>query len=227
MNKQEEIDLIDKQIIVLNEQIKEQIQSLEARLVDLEVQKNQLENEIYITIEDEDENKENKSIYQPTNGEKQNPNQSEAIQIQMNSIPALLASVTKRQTLCLHCDRQFASTSNLKAHLKLMLSRGQNHTLSSLTNQNQIYKCDLCDKVYAAKQCLNLHMKLHSGNLPHFCSICSRIFKTRATLNNHFRTSHSNEKKMLKCNECNYETASVQEFYAHLKKHIDNKTKNI
>ena len=41
MNKQEEIDLIDKQIIVLNEQIKEQIQSLEARLVDLEVQKNQ------------------------------------------------------------------------------------------------------------------------------------------------------------------------------------------
>ena len=40
----------------------------------------------------------------------------------------------------------------------------------------RIYWCDFCGKTFRAKDYINVHIKLHTGERPYVCGICARGF---------------------------------------------------
>ena len=50
-------------------------------------------------------------------------------------------------------------------------------------------KCDICDKLFAYKQSLSVHMKAFHDNMPK-CDMCKKSFSSKFNLNKHVRVVH-------------------------------------
>ena len=72
-------------------------------------------------------------------------------------------------------------------------------------NPNRPYQCGHCAQEFAHPNELRTHAVIHSGKKPFKCGFCSRTFAGATTLNNHVRT-HTGERPFT-CNKC-YKTFS-------------------
>lgn len=72
-------------------------------------------------------------------------------------------------------------------------------------NPNRPYQCGHCSQEFAHPNELRTHAVIHSGKKPFKCGFCSRTFAGATTLNNHVRT-HTGERPFT-CNKC-YKTFS-------------------
>ncbi|XP_078367856.1 putative histone-lysine N-methyltransferase PRDM6 isoform X3 [Oculina patagonica] len=72
-------------------------------------------------------------------------------------------------------------------------------------NPNRPYQCGHCAQEFSHPNELRTHAVIHSGKKPFKCGFCSRTFAGATTLNNHVRT-HTGERPFT-CNKC-YKTFS-------------------
>ena len=76
-----------------------------------------------------------------------------------------------------------------------------NLTVHLIAHSNEkSYQCNQCDKAFTYKKNLTRHLRGHSGEKPYHCDQCDKAFLQNSDLTKHIRT-HSGEKPYL-CDQC-------------------------
>ena len=87
---------------------------------------------------------------------------------------------------CEICDNEFATETNLKNHKK------QQHGLEKIPEKSsedeKAYKCTNCPKSFTEQSKLDLHFKVHTGELEHQCQFCDEAFDQIMALIAHLKT---------------------------------------
>ncbi|XP_071761409.2 uncharacterized protein LOC139916437 [Centroberyx gerrardi] len=89
---------------------------------------------------------------------------------------------------CRFCGKQFNRDSDLIRHVD------ERHT------GEKAFKCPECDKEFARRDHLAVHLRIHTGEKPHSCPFCGKSFAQSSNLNVHMRM-HTGEKPYF-CNTC-------------------------
>ncbi|XP_070772583.1 zinc finger protein 235-like [Enoplosus armatus] len=94
----------------------------------------------------------------------------------------------KDEKACRFCGKQFNRDSDLIRHVD-ETHRGE-----------KAFKCHECDKKFARRDHLAVHLRIHTGERPHKCCFCRKSFAQSSNLNVHLRT-HTGEKPYF-CKSC-------------------------
>ncbi|KXJ23227.1 zinc finger protein 23 [Exaiptasia diaphana] len=83
------------------------------------------------------------------------------------------------------------------------------------------FQCTHCNKRFARKFNLNLHLRTHTGEKPFECSYCSKKFAQKSNLYVHLR-KHTGEKPY-QCNQCDKVFGHKCNLYNHMRAHTGEK----
>uniref|UniRef100_A0A3B4XV52 Zinc finger protein 568-like n=1 Tax=Seriola lalandi dorsalis TaxID=1841481 RepID=A0A3B4XV52_SERLL len=89
---------------------------------------------------------------------------------------------------CRFCGKQFKKDSALIRHM------------DEIHMGERAFKCSECDKKFARRDHLAVHLRIHTGEKPHTCSFCGKSFAQSSNLNVHLRM-HTGEKPYF-CKSC-------------------------
>lgn len=108
-------------------------------------------------------------------------------------IPIQTLSMDHQQTLvekrvCRFCGRMFSRDCDLIRHM------------DDIHMGERAFKCYCCDKEFAQRNHLAIHLRIHTGERPHTCPFCQKSFAQRSNLKVHLRT-HTGEKPYF-CKTC-------------------------
>ncbi|KAL6794265.1 hypothetical protein J3E68DRAFT_437429 [Trichoderma sp. SZMC 28012] len=114
-------------------------------------------------------------------------------------------------TKCEDCGKDFASTRQLRQHIK-----------SGIHTDSPRYVCSECDKRFATLGDLHVHEMVHSEDRPYKCDDCDAAFKTSSNLQQHQKLVHS-EDKAYKCDDCDAVFKTPSRLKEHQMVHSDEK----
>lgn len=132
-----------------------------------------------------------------------------------------------------HCDKKFATVSQLKNHTKLKhdkkfvaicsicnigfvkMADYKNHKITHSTDKK--YSCTKCDNSYKSLYNLRFHMKCHNEELPYACPICKKGFMRKEYFEAHVN-KHNGIKKY-GCTICQKKFPSQKNLESHTKTH--------
>ncbi|KHJ97350.1 zinc finger, C2H2 type [Oesophagostomum dentatum] len=77
-------------------------------------------------------------------------------------------------------------------------SKRNNYRISKIVEEEGLYACDQCDKMFGKQSSLARHKYEHSGQRPYKCDVCDKAFKHKHHLTEHKRL-HSGEKPFQVC----------------------------
>ena len=64
--------------------------------------------------------------------------------------------------------------------------------------ENNVFKCNVCKKVFSQKSNLNIHMlSVHDGKKVFQCKICEQRFSEKGSMNRHIESIHEGKKPQL------------------------------
>ncbi|XP_026754003.2 zinc finger protein ZFP2-like [Galleria mellonella] len=107
---------------------------------------------------------------------------------------------------CKHCPRTFRLETSLPEHENL-------HTKQNL------YQCDICNKMLKHKQTLKKHIQWHLGlQRKLICELCGGTFNDQCNLRKHVQTVHQ-KLKLYKCQLCPKEFAANKGLKVHMRQH--------
>ncbi|XP_012154977.1 zinc finger and SCAN domain-containing protein 12 isoform X2 [Ceratitis capitata] len=109
-----------------------------------------------------------------------------------------------RKFKCNICGRMFKTQHVAARHRLLHNSKDHN------------FSCSVCNKRFTEKSALNVHMRLHTGEMPFSCNICEKRFRIRGHLTYHLKL-HVNAKH--KCDICDKEFKHPKSLQNHLYVH--------
>lgn len=90
--------------------------------------------------------------------------------------------------VCRFCGQIFSRDCDLIRHM------------DEIHMGERAFKCSNCDKEFAQRNHLAIHLRIHTGEKPHTCPFCKKSFAQRSNLNVHLRT-HTGEKPYF-CQTC-------------------------
>ncbi|XP_070697529.1 zinc finger protein OZF-like [Pempheris klunzingeri] len=94
----------------------------------------------------------------------------------------------KEKRACRFCGRLFNRDSDLIRHVD------ETHM------GERAFKCPECDKRFARRDHLGVHLRIHTGEKPHQCPFCRKLFAQSSNLKVHLRV-HTGEKPYF-CKSC-------------------------
>lgn len=142
--------------------------------------------------------------------------------------------------LCATCNKTFSSKRSLKQHKRNQHDKVyrfacdrcsyetdyqkylDSHTVKYHEAQSaQIYKCDLCKKIFDGEHLLKRHKRHNMCQVKkkYPCTNCTIRFKLRSALEIHIKTYHTGEIDMLKCPKCDKELGTKAGMKSHLNWH--------
>uniref|UniRef100_A0A665TPP5 Gastrula zinc finger protein XlCGF52.1-like n=2 Tax=Echeneis naucrates TaxID=173247 RepID=A0A665TPP5_ECHNA len=89
---------------------------------------------------------------------------------------------------CRFCGKKFKKDSALIRHM------------DEIHMGERAFKCSDCDKEFARRDHLAVHLRIHTGEKPHKCTFCGKSFAQSSNLNVHLRM-HTGEKPYF-CKSC-------------------------
>ncbi|CAL8128501.1 unnamed protein product [Orchesella dallaii] len=97
--------------------------------------------------------------------------------------------------MSLNCGERFATEVELKVHVER----------SHFVENEQVFMCKLCGKVFANQTRLTRHYLIHTKEKPHKCHVCSKAFAHKSTLKEHLEAIHDEGKDKLffRCDQPN------------------------
>ncbi|CAD7005187.1 unnamed protein product [Ceratitis capitata] len=119
----------------------------------------------------------------------------------------MLIHSDERPYKCEHCGNCYRQAVNLR-----------NHINCAHTNQRQ-FACAQCPKMFAIKERLRLHMRLHSGEKPYACKDCDKRFARGGHLKQHVMSHHKSSIKQYVCEKCSTSFSSTSNLRAHMDRH--------
>ncbi|KAI4471516.1 pr domain zinc finger protein [Holotrichia oblita] len=120
--------------------------------------------------------------------------------------------------LCIVCQEDYATPSNLIAHQKLF------HTVPT-TNIQLENQCHVCRKTYCSSSALRHHMRIHEKDItkakPYFCEKCGQRFSQKCSLISHY-IIHTGDRPF-KCRYCQNAFPRKDSVVRHEQIHTDEK----
>lgn len=114
-------------------------------------------------------------------------------------------SVADAKLTCTECDRVFLCKNSLRLHTRSAHTQASQRT------------CEVCHKVFATKQVLKDHRRIHEGTKPFICHFCGAVFRCRSLLSQHLNCVHGKSKYA--CIHCDKTFSRSNYLTVHLKRH--------
>lgn len=98
---------------------------------------------------------------------------------------------------CPHCRLNFKSKSLMADHVCDVTRKPLGFVTEAvkLTNEINVFKCRICEKMYKFKHSLLHHLKVHE--LPFSCPKCNKRLKNKGSLSKHLAQKHPCSKPVL------------------------------
>ncbi|XP_048386199.1 zinc finger protein 729-like isoform X1 [Stegostoma tigrinum] len=127
----------------------------------------------------------------------------------------------KESYQCTQCEFVSESKAAFKRHTDNHLARTEvkreMEDGNSLSKEQKVFSCSLCNFVSQYQSNLIRHMNIHNYKRPYKCSQCNYVSAQLGNLKRHMR-NHI-KKETFQCDQCNYSCASMTNLKRHAKIH--------
>ena len=101
---------------------------------------------------------------------------------------------------------------------------GVNQEVKDLENKIGMrgFPCEQCGKTFTSRQGVDVHQRIHTGELPYKCEICEKAFRTATQRREHVRRMHTNARPYI-CTTCGMAFKTRPDCSRHEARHQDKK----